>query len=221
MNDISDPPAEKSPQRWLLKQALILVTISVIWGALSGGFTLALGLLDGSLAVLGVGLGLLADLSGSAVLIWRFRTELRCPFDGQAAEARASAIVAAALGVTSVLLISGSVYALVAGSRPGTSVLALVGSGVTLAVLSPLAAAKRRLGRALRSRALEGDATLSAIGAVMSLFAFVGLLSFRILGWWWADRVAALMVAFAAGFEAYSIIRTKPHRRIGRTAKRT
>ncbi len=199
----------EQPRSQVLERALVLVVLSVIWGAVAGGFALVVGVLDGSLAVFGVGLGVLADLSGSSVLIWRFRAERRRPLDGRAAEALAGRVVAAALCLTSVVLVAGSARALAAGSRPGTSVLALVGPAVTLAVLVPLAVAKRRTGAALGSPALEGDATLSAVGAAMSLLALVGLLCFRLLGWWWTDRVAALVVAAMAGFEAYRIIRAE------------
>ncbi len=209
MNDGRAGVAEQPPRSRLLERALLLVTVSVIWGAFAGGFALVVGLIDGSLAVFGLGLGVLADLSGSSVLIWRFRAERRRPFDGRAAERLAGRVVAAALCLTSVVLIAGSVRALAAGSRPGTSLLALVGPAVTLAVLVPLAVAKRRTGAALGSPALEGDATLSAVGAAMSLLALVGLLCFRLLGWWWTDRAAALVVAAIAGIEAYRIIRAE------------
>ena len=185
---------------------MLLVTVSVVWGALSGSLALALGLLDRSLAVVGVGLGVFADLSGSAVLIWRFRAERSHPIDGRAAESRAGTVVAACLLLTSVVLVASSAYALAVGSRPGTSALAFIAPAVTLAVLIPLAVAKRRVGVALDSPALEGDATLSAVGAAMSLLAIVGLLCSQLLGWWWADRVAALVVAVVAALEARRII---------------
>ncbi len=215
MSDGRAHTAFPQPRSRLLERALVLVTLSVIWGAVAGGFSLAVGLIDGSLGVVAVGLGVLADLSGSAVLIWRFRAERRRPFDARAAETLAGRVVATALCLTSVVLIAGSVRALAAGSRPGTSVLALVGPAVTLVVLVPLAVAKRRTGAALDSPALEGDATLSAVGATMSFLALVGLLCFRLLGWWWTDRAAALVVAAVASVEAYRIVREE--RRPGRS----
>jgi divalent metal cation (Fe/Co/Zn/Cd) transporter len=209
MSDGPVRPAWQPSRPRLLERALFLVTLSVVWGALSGGFALAVGLADGSLAVLGVGLSVLADVSGSAMLIWRFRIERRRPVDARAAETRAGRVVAAALCATSVVLVAGSVHALLVGSRPGTSLLGLVGPAVTLAVLAPLAIAKRRVGAALDSPALEGDASLSAVGAATSCLALVGLLCFRVFGWWWTDRVAALVVAAVAGIEAYRIIRAQ------------
>ena len=83
----------------------------------------------------------------------------------------------------------------------------IAGAAVTAAVLVPLAVAKRRTGRALDSTALGGDAALSAVGASTALLALAGLLAFRLAGWWWADRVAALVVAAVAGIEGYRLAR--------------
>ncbi len=55
----------------------------------------------------------------------------------------------------------------------------------------------------MASRALQGDATLSAIGAATSLLALAALTLYDTLGWWWADRIAALIVAAVAAGEAW------------------
>ena len=75
--------------------------------------------------------------------------------------------------------------------------------GLSLAVLTPLAYAKRRLGAQIASRALQGDGTLSGIGAATSLFALTALALYRTLGWWWPDPAAALTVAAIAAAEAW------------------
>ena len=62
MSDGRAHTALPQPRSRLLQRALLLVTVSVVWGAVAGGFSLAVGLIDGSLGVLGVGLGVLADL---------------------------------------------------------------------------------------------------------------------------------------------------------------
>jgi divalent metal cation (Fe/Co/Zn/Cd) transporter len=85
----------------------------------------------------------------------------------------------------------------------------LIAAGVSLAVLTPLAYAKRRLGVQMGSRALQGDGTLSGIGAATSLLALATLALNDTLGWW-ADRIAALIVAAVAAVEAWH---TAPHRR--------
>lgn len=183
--------------------ALWLVSISVAFGMLSGAASVTTGLANHSLSVLAIGLGVLADVTGSAILIWRFRAEQRQPGHSRAAETRAAMVVAAALGSASAVIIVQSAVALAAGSRPRASSLALIAAGVSLAVLTPLAYAKRRLGTQMTSRALQGDGALSAIGAATSLLALAALMLYDTLGWWWADRIAALIIAGIAAAEAW------------------
>ena len=86
----------------LLARALTLSYMSVAWGLIAGAWSVTAGLLAGSLGVLGLGLNVLADVAGSVGLIWRFGVERRDPKRGIQAEARASLIVAAALGLVAV-----------------------------------------------------------------------------------------------------------------------
>jgi divalent metal cation (Fe/Co/Zn/Cd) transporter len=187
----------------MVTTALRLVTVSVAFGILSGTVSLAAGLGAHSLGVFAAGLGVLADVTGSAVLIWRFRAERRRPAQSAGYETRAAVIVAVALAAVSAVLIVDSVTALLNGSRPGTAPAALAAAGVSVAVLAPLAYAKRRLGGRIGSRALQGDGTLSGVGAATSLLALAALALYDVLGWWWADRIAALIVALAAAAEAW------------------
>lgn len=189
--------------------ALRLVWVSVVFGILSGAVSVTIGLADRSLSVLAVGLGVLADVTGSATLVWRFRAERRQPGQSQAAEARAAIVVAAALAIVSAVITIQAVIALATGSRPGTSGVTLGAAAVSLVVLTPLAYAKRRLGAQMASRALQGDGTLSGIGAATSLLALTALVLYHVLGWWWTDRAAALIVAAIAAAEAWH---TAPHR---------
>jgi divalent metal cation (Fe/Co/Zn/Cd) transporter len=184
-------------------QALRLVSISVAFGLVSGAVSVITGLRGHSLGVFAVGLDVLADVIGSAVLIWRFRAERYQPSQSSAQERRAAIIVAVALAVVSVALTFESVTALAQGSRPSSSAVTLIAAVISLAVLSPLAYAKRRLGRRMASRALQGDGALSAIGAVTSLLALAALALYDTVGWWWADRIAALVVAVIAAAEAW------------------
>jgi len=196
-------PAGRTARLRLVRHALWLVSLSVAFGVLSGIFSLVSGWRNHSLGVIAIGLGVLADVVGSAVLIWRFRAEQRDPLSGGPREQRAAAVVALALAAVCALLAEQSVAALASGSRPGTSGTALVAAGISLAVLAPLAYAKRRLGRRMASRALLGDGALSGIGAATSLLALAALVLYDVLGWWQADRIAALVVAAIAAAEAW------------------
>ena len=204
-----ESPASGAPRAELVSAALRLVSVSVAFGVLSGIVSVTAGLRDHSLGVFGAGLGVLADVAGSAILIWRFRAERRQPVQSGTAEARAAAVVAIALATVTTVLTAESVVALATRSHPGSSRAAVAAAGVSVAVLAPLAYAKRRLGRRMASRALQGDGALSGIGAATSLLALAALVLYGALGWWWADRVAALVVAALAAAEAW---RTAPRR---------
>jgi divalent metal cation (Fe/Co/Zn/Cd) transporter len=187
----------------MVRSALRLVSVSVAFGILSGRVSVATGLHDHSLGVFAVGLDVLADVTGSAVLIWRFRDEQRRLGSDGRSETRAAVVVAIALAAVAVAFAVQSAAALASGSRPSTSGVALAAAGVSLVVLTPLAYAKRRLGGRMASRALQGDGALSGIGAASSLLALTALVLYDTLGWWQADRVAALIVAAIAAAEAW------------------
>ena len=93
----------------LLERALRLSWLSVVFGTLSGSVSVGAGLADHSLGVLAAGLSVLADVSGSIVLIWRFRVERSDPHRAHQVEDRAAVVVALALAVIGVLLTYESV----------------------------------------------------------------------------------------------------------------
>ena len=193
----------------LLGTALRLSAFSVAFGAVSGALSVTAGLLDHSLGVLGAGLGVLADVAGSVVLVWRFRAEQQHAANATGAEDNATKVIAATLAMIAAVLLAESTQALIAGTHPGGSALALGAAVLALVVLTPLAARKRRTAIALGSHALRGDSTLSAIGAATALLALVGLGLNSALGWWWADRVVALVVAAGAAAESRSLVRSR------------
>jgi divalent metal cation (Fe/Co/Zn/Cd) transporter len=64
-------------------------------------------------------------------------------------------------------------------------------SGSWLLIMPALAHAKKRVAVQLGSRALVADATQTSLCAYLSVI-LIGLLLNALLGWWWADSVAAL-----------------------------
>jgi len=63
---------------------------------------------------------------------------------------------------------------------------------LSVLVMPVLARAKRRIARALHSRALEADAAQTSLCAYLSVIALAGVGLNAAFGWWWADPVAAL-----------------------------
>lgn len=194
----------------LVVWAVRLEWFSVLWGLASASWSVTAGLLAGSLGVLGLGLNVIADVAGSASLVWRFKVEQSDPDRAARAEARAVVVVAAGLTLVAVFLGVDSIRALLSGSGPGRSTSALVSAGTAVVVSAPLGAAKYRIGRRIASSALRGDGTLSCLSAGLGIVALLGLLLDRLAGWWWADRAAALAAATFAATEAVRVLHDRP-----------
>jgi divalent metal cation (Fe/Co/Zn/Cd) transporter len=61
-----------------------------------------------------------------------------------------------------------------------------------------LALAKRRVGRQLGSGATVREAVQNLVCAYLSVALLIGLLANALVGWWWADPVAALVIGAVA-----------------------
>jgi divalent metal cation (Fe/Co/Zn/Cd) transporter len=190
----------------LLGRALRLSWISICFGLVSGAVSVGSGLADHSLGVLAAGLSVLADVTGSIVLVWRFRTERTNPERAAHVEERAALAVATALGIIAVALAFESIHALATGSHPGGGSLSVISAAASIIVLMPLAYLKRETAVKLASHALKGDSTLSAIGASTAVLALLGLFLNGAFGWWWSDRVVALVIAAVAAVEARTLL---------------
>jgi cobalt-zinc-cadmium efflux system protein len=189
----------------LLERALRLSYLSIGFGLVSGAVSVGSGLAEASLGVLASGLSMLADVTGSVVLVWRFRVERTDPVRAEHVEQRAAKVIITALGLIAVVLAYESIDALIKGTHPDSGALPIIVAAVSTVVLYPLAYAKRQTAEQLHSHALKGDSTLSLIGATTALLALIGIVLFHLFGWWWADRSVALVVAALAALEARTL----------------
>ena len=194
----------------LLAAAIRWSALSVAWAVVVGASSLIAGVVASSLALIGLGANSILDGSASSVLIWRFRHERSPTADVEAVERRAGVAVGAVMGAVAVYLAVSGVKALVGHSTPAESVVGIVLAGASAVVLPLLARAKLRLAAPLGSPALRGDGMLSLAGGVLASAALVSLVLEAALDWWWADGVAALLIA---GMLATEGARTARHAR--------
>jgi divalent metal cation (Fe/Co/Zn/Cd) transporter len=80
--------------------------------------------------------------------------------------------------------------------RPHPSFTGMALTAVSLVVMMWLARAKRRAARALESRAMEVDTFQTTACWWLSLITLGGIGLNALLGWWWADPVAALGMVY-------------------------
>ena len=105
-----------------------------------------------------------------------------------------------------VYLVIESIRDLISQAWPGASTAGLIVTAAALLVMPLLALAKQRTGQALGSQTLVADAAESALCALTSGAALLGVGLNAWLGWWWADPAGALVIAALAvreGLEAW------------------
>jgi len=91
-----------------------------------------------------------------------------------------------------------AIWDLVARSEPSESIPGIVLAALSLVVMPGLAFAKRRVGRRMSSRTVVADSGQTMLCSYLSAILLFGLVANATLGWWWADPVAALVIAALA-----------------------
>jgi divalent metal cation (Fe/Co/Zn/Cd) transporter len=182
--------------------ALRLSYFTIVWNGVVGAIALVVGLSTGSLALAGFALNALLDSSASVVLVWRFRKERTDPVAAEHLERRAQTWVIVAMFVAAVYVGVEAGRALADGSHPESSAFGFAIAALSLMVLPVLGVMKLRVASRLRSPALRGDAVLTLAAAALAAITLIALLANSLLDWWWADPMAALLIAIALATEA-------------------
>jgi len=179
-------------------RALQLEYLTVTWNLVEGLVAVAAALAAGSVAILGFGIDSFVECLSAFVLIWRLRAERHSrasPKQLDTLEHRARKLVAASLFVLAAYIAFDAVHTLWSAERPAFSTIGVILLAISLGVMRWLASAKRSLARQIGSEALEADAFQTTACWWLSLAALVGVGLNGALGWWWADPLAALVIA--------------------------
>jgi divalent metal cation (Fe/Co/Zn/Cd) transporter len=187
----------------LRRRGLRLEYASMAWMAAEAAVAITAGVLASSIALTGFGLDSVIEFAAARIVIWQLRGETV----GEERETRAVRLIGMTFFALAAYLAAEGVRDLVGHSRPGQPLAGLVVTGAALLVMPMLALAKRQTGLALGNRTLIADSAESAFCAFTSASALLGVGLNAWLGWWWADPVAALVIAGLAvkeGLEAWA-----------------
>jgi cation diffusion facilitator family transporter len=184
-------PARKEK---LHRRGLWLEWFTVAWNVVEAVVAVGVGLVVGSVALIGFGVDSGIEVISAVVLLWRLRKagpNASAEEHGEA-ERKALHLVAATFFLLAAYITYEAIGALLSGEGPETSTVALVLSIISIVVMPTLAYLKGRTGREMGSRALVADSVETWVCAYLSvaLLAAVGLNA--AFGWWWADPVGAL-----------------------------
>ena len=127
--------------------------------------------------------------------------------NGEKREERALRLVGVSFLLLAVWVGWEGLSALLGREAPDESFVGIVLATVSLLVMPLLARAKRRVAVGLGSRALEADSRQTDLCAYLSAILLAGLGLNALLGWWWADPVAALAMVPIIGGEGIRALR--------------
>ncbi len=125
---------------------------------------------------------------------------------GEDRQRRALRLIAYAFLALAGYLTVRSTVVLAAGYHPRHSRLGIGWTATTAGVMFTLAAGKTRTGRALGNPVLTGEGRVTLVDALLATAVLLGLVLNTLVGVWWADPLAGLVIVFYGLREARSIL---------------
>ncbi len=198
--NISTPisPVEGTRLRTRARQ---LAWATVVWNVVEALVAIIAGTAAGSAALVGFGLDSTIEVASALVIIWQFSG-----LDEQR-EQRALRMIAISFFALAAYVSARAVFDLTSGNEADTSTIGIALAFASLVVMPALAVAKRRTGQQLGSATVTADSQQTWLCTYLSAILLVGLVLNATVGWWWADPIAALIIAALAireGREAWN-----------------
>jgi divalent metal cation (Fe/Co/Zn/Cd) transporter len=189
----------------LIARGRRLEYLTIAWNAFEAAVALISGGLAGSIALIGFGLDSLIETASAGVLLWRFHSDN----SGERRERTARLLVGACFLLLAAYVAVESLRTLWSKTAPERSLPGILIATAAIVVMPLLGRAKRRVAAQLRSGALHADSRQADFCAYLSAILLAGLLLHSLLGWWWADPGAALVMTPIIGREGVQGLRGK------------
>jgi divalent metal cation (Fe/Co/Zn/Cd) transporter len=198
MIELGRRPASVHERERLEKRARLLAWGGNAWHIVEFAVAVGAGLAAGSVALIGFGIDSLIESLAAFVIVWLFTGGRG---SSVASERRAQRMIAASYFILVGYIGIEATRDLIGGHHPQASWVGIGLAAVTAPTMPLLARAKQNVGHRLKSSATVSEASQNMICAYLSIALLAGLLLNATAGWWWADPVAALVIAAVAANE--------------------
>jgi divalent metal cation (Fe/Co/Zn/Cd) transporter len=198
-------PAAPAPagdrRRALQRRIRWIVTATITYNVVEAVVAITAGTVASSTALIGFGLDSTIEVLSAAAVAWQFTRR-----DPDRWEKGTLRVIAVAFFALAAYVAVSSALALAHGDAVHHSTLGIVITALSVVVMPFLSLAERRAGRELGSATAVADSKQTLICTYLSAAVLAGLVANSLLGWWWADAVAGLVIAAFAireGVEAW------------------
>lgn len=177
----------------LVRRVRLLVVFTISYNVVEAVVALAAGSVAGSSALLGFGLDSVIEVSSAVAVTWQFAGR-----DPEARERIALRIIACSFFGLAAFVGCDAIRSLVSGQAPHHSPVGVVLAALSLAIMPIASWVQRRTGNELGSHSAVADSKQTLLCTYMSAALLLGLVANILLGWWWADPIAGLVIAILA-----------------------
>jgi divalent metal cation (Fe/Co/Zn/Cd) transporter len=194
----------------LRRKAFRLSFFTVGYNLIEGIASLIAGSMAGSTALVGFGSDSFVESLSGTIMLWRFRKrETISHEEEEKLEAKAVRLIGIAFLVLAAYVIFESAKRLYLHEAPDSSRLGILIAIASIIVMPLLYVAKTRTAKQLASRSLTADSKQTLACILLSITLLFGLTMNYLLGWWWADPSAGLLIAIFLVREGFEAIKNK------------
>jgi divalent metal cation (Fe/Co/Zn/Cd) transporter len=177
------------------------VAATITYNVIEAIVALSAGAAASSSALIGFGLDSVIEVASAAAVAWQFAGR-----DPEAREHVALRVIAFSFFALAAFVTLDALRSLFGAGQAEHSGVGLALAALSLAIMPGLSYAQRRAGRELGSKSAVADSKQTLLCTYLSAVLLVGLALNSLLGWSWADPIAALVIAAVAvreGFDAW------------------
>ncbi|MEN0139952.1 MAG: cation transporter [Rhodococcus sp. (in: high G+C Gram-positive bacteria)] len=187
-------PALTTGRRQILARRIRwFVAATISYNVLEAIIALSEGARVSSTALIGFGLDSVIEVSSAAAVAWQFAGK-----DPESRERVTLRIIAFSFFALALYVTVDATRSLFGIGEAEHSIVGITLAAVSLAIMPVLSWAQRRAGRELGSLSAVADSKQTLLCTYLSAVLLVGLLLNTLLGWSWADPIAALVIAAIA-----------------------
>ena len=185
----------------LQRRIRLIVSVTIAYNMVEAIVAITAGTVASSGALFAFGLDSTIEVLSAAAVAWQFTRR-----DPERWEKPTLRVIAVAFFALAVFVTVTSLLALITRVEVEHSPVGILITALSVVIMPFLSLAERRAGRELGSATAVADSKQTLICTYLSAAVLVGLVLNSLLGWWWVDPIAGLVIAAFAvreGIEAW------------------
>lgn len=192
----------------LYKKALLLSYFTVVYNILEGIVSTFVGLLVGSIALVGFGLDSFVESLSGGVMVWRLTKHGKISEEEEEeTDAKATRLIAYSFFILGTYVLYEASKKLYFHEVPSPSLFGIIIAIIPIIVMPILSYMKYQTGRSIGSKSLVADSKETLSCALLSTTVLIGLGLNYLYRLWWTDSVASLIIVVFLIKEGYTTLR--------------